>query len=51
MHPLRASSQGFLDQRLAKPAIDPGHEDYAACDLRQLLHRNLLCLAGSHEMD
>ena len=32
IHPLRASPQGFLDQRLSDTAIGPGHQNCFVCD-------------------
>jgi hypothetical protein len=42
VHPLRASSQGFLDQRLPDAAIGPGHQNCSVCDRHYtlLLRRN-----------
>jgi hypothetical protein len=32
IHPLRASPQGLLDQRLSDAAIGPGHQNCSVCD-------------------
>ncbi len=32
IHPLRASPQGFLDQRLPDAAVGPGHQHCLVCD-------------------
>src|SRR5271165_3958871 len=37
IHPLRASPQGFGDQRLPDAAIGPGHQDCLVCDVHNTL--------------